>query len=97
MILEKIKIEFTKEIETLIDQKFQEINNLSGLEKVNAKVKHLDDLNIFAEQMNKIVNEIIQKYSVEFQSEDDFNKFLKYIRPTFEILHIKYVEIGSPS
>jgi hypothetical protein len=97
MLLEKIKIEFTKVIETIIDQKRQEINNLSGLEKVNAKVKNLDDLNIFAEQMNKIINEIIQKYSVEFQSEDDFNKFSNYIKPTFEKLHLKYIEISTPS
>lgn len=97
MILEKIEIEFTKEIESLIDQKRQQINDLSGLEKVKAKIKHLDDLNNFADQMNTIINEKIQKYSEEFQSEDDFNKFSNYIKPTFEKLHLKYVEIGTPT
>jgi chemotaxis methyl-accepting protein methylase len=97
MILEKIEIEFTKEIESLIDQKRQQIYKLSGLEKVNAKIKHLDDLKYFADQMNTIINEIIQKHSEGFQSEDEFNKFTNYIKPTFEKLHLKYVELGTPS
>ena len=96
MILEKIKIEFTKEIETIIDQKRQEINKLSGLEKAKAQDKHLDNFNNFAGQMNKIINEIIQKNADEFQSEDDFNMLSDYIKPTFDQLHTKYIQLGYP-
>lgn len=95
MNLEKIKNEFVKDIELIIDQKNQELTKLDGLNKLKAKEKHLDELNVFADLMNKKINEIIDKQAEQFQNDDEFNKFYQFIKPTFDILYLKYVELAK--
>lgn len=94
MSIEKVRVEFVQEIETGLAQKAYAIDQLYGVEKIKAKYKHLDELNIFAEMLNSRINTLLDKHNIEFQNDEEFNKFNAFIKPTFEHLYRMFTAVG---
>lgn len=89
---EQILSDFIKEAESILKIKRDPINKLSGMPRYQAISNHLDNFNGFVNELNKTINEILEKHKVDFKSLEESEEFSNFIRPTFDLFYKKYVE-----
>lgn len=93
MKYDQIKNDFLHEIESEIKSKKAKFGNLTGIAQDEAKLHYLEDFKDFTVLMNTKVNEILERYEIQFESDHQFDEFLTYIKPAFDQLHQKYIDI----
>lgn len=94
MKYDQIKNDFLKEIKADIKNKKAQYENLTGKQQDKAKLKYLEEFKDFTEHMNSKIYEITDRHEIEFDSALEFDEFLIYIKPTFDLLHKMYIDVN---
>jgi hypothetical protein len=92
---EKIKDEFLRKAETIIEMKIKYIDSKTGHDLVIAKQEHLDGFEEFCAELNILINKTLEGNNVEFKSVEESNKFADYIQPIFNELYSKFIELAK--
>lgn len=91
---EKIRQEFIREAEKLIDSRRQVIESASGTARLEAMHNHLEAFDEFVVLINHKLNDILDIHNIVFESEKHHDEFTAYITPAFTELFKKYYQLS---
>jgi len=90
MIYERIKEEFIKEIEELIQIKRKAFEGLTGVELATAKYHYLEDFDDYVNELNIRINKKLDDHKIDFESQEQADDFQVAFKPTFDMLYEAY-------
>ena len=91
MYKEAIKNELVREVELIINSTRNPVKSSVGISKLKALANHLGTIEDFTKKINSKLNEILKEHNItEFESEEEKNELIQYLKPTVTELIRKY-------